>query len=240
MQLYQALALARELVRRHGLSGWTVVLDDAKTRAGVCRPGRKQIGLSRPLTLLHTDAEVRDTILHEIAHALAGAVHGHDAVWQAQARELGCAATRCMTSENGRLEGAWRGTCPAGHVSTRHRRPERVQSCGICSSTFDPDALLSWTYRGRRVPMHPAYVAEVAAIAARRQPTAAAAAGTAVAAPAAQPVRRILPPGTRVRLLGSGGYAGLTGTVVKFGRTRYQVKTRAGLVSAPVVLVQAL
>ena len=37
----------------------------------------------------HDPDEVRDTILHEIAHALVGPGHGHDAVWKAKCVEVG-------------------------------------------------------------------------------------------------------------------------------------------------------
>ncbi len=87
MDIHDALQLAEELVFEHGLEGWSVTFDRAKTRAGACRPARREIGLSIPLTRLHTEAEVRDTILHEVAHALVGVAHHHDAVWRAKARE---------------------------------------------------------------------------------------------------------------------------------------------------------
>ena len=70
MDTRDALALARRLLAEHGLSGWTVGLDRAKTRAGACHYSRRLITLSAPLTRLHTEDDVRDTILHEIAHAL--------------------------------------------------------------------------------------------------------------------------------------------------------------------------
>ena len=45
----------------------------------------------------HADIDhIRDTILHEIAHALVGPCHGHDAVWRQKAREIGC--TCCKVS----------------------------------------------------------------------------------------------------------------------------------------------
>jgi hypothetical protein len=44
--------------------------------------------------------------------------------------------------------------------------------------------------------------------------------------------------GERVRLTGTGRYAGLTGTVVKRGRTRYQVRTGAGLLSVAFTAAQ--
>jgi hypothetical protein len=59
MQIDHALALARRLMAEHELHGWTVVADRAKTRAGVCRFGKRQIGLSRPLTELHSEARPR-------------------------------------------------------------------------------------------------------------------------------------------------------------------------------------
>ena len=90
MEVTRALATGRRLLREHGLDDWTIVADRAKTRAGVCRFAQRQIGLSAPLTALHSDADVLDTILHEIAHALVGPQHGHDAVWRAKARAIGC------------------------------------------------------------------------------------------------------------------------------------------------------
>lgn len=65
MEISEARRLATALMQQHGLTGWRLVMDNAKTRAGVCRAGRREIGLSRVLTRLHSDEAVRDTILHE-------------------------------------------------------------------------------------------------------------------------------------------------------------------------------
>ena len=37
-------------------------------------------------------------------------------------------------------------------------------SCGLCSRTFDPQHVYTWTYRGRPAAMHPNYLAELAAL----------------------------------------------------------------------------
>src|SRR5690348_11633135 len=147
---------------RHGLNGWRLVFDNAKTRAGVCRFDRKEIGLSGPLLALYDIDQVTDTILHEIAHALTGPRHGHDRVWRATARRIGCSATRCVPADAPRAEGAWEGSCPAGHRVTAHRRPVRVRSCPTCSSGFDVTARYTWTRGGRPAPMHPRYESELA------------------------------------------------------------------------------
>jgi predicted SprT family Zn-dependent metalloprotease len=262
VRLSDAARLARELMDRHGLTDWSLVFDNARARAGVCRSTQKVIGLSRPLTQLHADDEVRDTILHEIAHALVGPEHAHDEVWRAEARRIGCTAERCVTSVNGKLQGDWVGTCPAGHVSVRYRRPQRVQSCGKCSSRFDPDLLIDWTFRGARVPMDPRYVREATELRARRSAGVTAAAGTTgtttgtagggadggagstdgacAGAAAGRSTRPALALGATVRLTGTGRYTGLIGPIVKIGRTRYHVQTSAGTITAPASLVELL
>lgn len=240
MELEGARRMATALMAEHGLAGWRLVLDNAKTRAGVCRPARREIGLSRAITALHTEAEVRDTVLHEIAHALVGAHHGHDAVWRAKALEIGSTGRRCVDTASARPPAPWTGTCPAGHTTTRHRRPTRVVTCGQCSRSFDPRHVIAWRFHGEVVPMHPAYDRELARLRRRvggseQQPVAAR--GTR-SAPAAAAELVALPVGTVVRVGGGGRYAGTTGVVEKRGRTRYHVRTRLGLLTVPFAMAE--
>ncbi|MEU8239148.1 SprT-like domain-containing protein [Actinoplanes missouriensis] len=228
MDLTEARELATGLMREHRLKGWTLTFDDAKTRAGVCRHDRKEIGLSRPLVRLYTVEQVTDTVLHEIAHALAGARHGHDRVWRATALRIGCSGTRCVAEDAPRVDGDWVGTCPAGHRTTAHRRPSRVRSCLDCSPRFDESAIFTWTHRGSPAPMLPSYTTELTRIRQRD--------GHAAPAPAGRPLRV----GETVRLTGGGRYDGLVGTIVKRGRTRYHVQTRSGVLGAPFALVEPL
>jgi hypothetical protein len=73
MKLADAQTLLLEKMVEHGLVnlGWKVNWDDAKKRFGYCSVSKKVISLSRPLTEANPESEVLDTILHEIAHALA-------------------------------------------------------------------------------------------------------------------------------------------------------------------------
>ena len=66
-------------------------------RFGVCKYKGKSIGMSShflnsPTTTIQL---VKNTLLHEIAHALVGGQHHHDKVWMKMALSIGCDGCRC-------------------------------------------------------------------------------------------------------------------------------------------------
>jgi len=133
MNLGETFALLNEEMGAHGLIdlGWTGQLDEAKKRFGVCRLGTKEISISGPLALLNSEDEVRDTILHEIAHALAWETYregcGHDARWKEICVRIGARPERCYDDEVIQPELPW-ALCHAetGEVfSTFQRKPAR-------------------------------------------------------------------------------------------------------------------
>ena len=131
--LADAIELATCLMREHGLKGWRIKLDHARRRAGQCDYKNRVISLSRHYVRQAEPAHIRDTILHEIAHALVGPFHGHDAVWRQQARAIGCTATRCHTLEFARSR--WIMQCPNDCFAVkRHRRREGL----VCLSCKTP------------------------------------------------------------------------------------------------------
>lgn len=90
VDLRRVTRLCERELRRHGLAGWTFRLSRIESRVGRCFHDLKKIDMSRPFAFLNTWELIRDVMLHEIAHALVGAGHGHDKFWEAKARELGC------------------------------------------------------------------------------------------------------------------------------------------------------
>ena len=139
MNLFEAERNARALMHLHGLHGWTFKWDNAARRFGQCRYSTRTISMSRQLTVQRSADAVRNTMLHEIAHALTPG-HGHDAVWRTKAISLGCDGKRC-SADDVVVKYNYIAKCPAGHVAAQYiRRPKanaRAKSCGKCSPRFD-------------------------------------------------------------------------------------------------------
>lgn len=152
MDLRKADGMARELLAEHGLHGWSFRFDRARVRAGACHYGTRTITLSPWITAAHDPSQVRETLLHEIAHALVGPRHAHDAVWRARARSIGATGQRCYVGgEEPVVPGRWQGRCVAGHVVHRHRRPTRVLLCTRCTGSSTLARVLRWRHDGRPV-----------------------------------------------------------------------------------------
>lgn len=215
-----AFAMAEHLLERHGLHDWHVEFDNAKRRAGICRPATKTLGLSAPVTAVHSEVEVRDTILHEIAHALVGARHGHDATWRAKARKIGCTGERCVPADAPSVPAPWLGTCAQGHTIDRFKRPVRVVACARCAQDgFDVRHTFTWTHQGRPVEMHPNYIAELSALHGGRS-------------------MRLLPVGVRGRVTVPGEDQGRVGRIVKRGRSDYHLQVGRQVLRVPFAWVE--
>ena len=61
MNAINAPTLLKESMATHGLDEWNANLDNSRRRFGVCRPGKKTIGIGRPLYELNSDDEVRES-----------------------------------------------------------------------------------------------------------------------------------------------------------------------------------
>ena len=82
----QVNQLAQQLFQQHGLVNYSFGFDRAIRRAGLCNYSQKRITISRHLVEAGDMHVVEQVLLHEIAHALVGKKHNHDAVWKAKAQ----------------------------------------------------------------------------------------------------------------------------------------------------------
>lgn len=136
VDLEAARTLAIDLMAQHpSLADWRLVFSkQARRTLGVCKHRQKLITLSSAFVSLNDDATVRDIILHELAHALVGPGHGHDAVWKQQAVDLGANPDRVCT-EAVMPAGDWQATCAScGRVFHQYRQPRRAYHCRQCGA----------------------------------------------------------------------------------------------------------
>jgi len=134
MDLYKAKHLAIQLMNEHGLldTYWSFEFDGAKNRLGCCNFSTKRISLSKHVTLINDEKVIKNTILHEIAHALVGRNHDHDSIWRQKALEIGCDGNR-LCKNSVRVEGKYKAECGnCGKVYIKHRMGKVGAACGVC------------------------------------------------------------------------------------------------------------
>lgn len=126
MDLKDAEALALRLMKRFRLLTWQFGFNRRKRSLGLCRYTERRIELSTHFVIGHEEAEVRDVILHEIAHAIAGHEAAHGPFWRAICEAIGARPERCGNVKM--PAGRWQAVCPTCRQEyDRIRRPPRSQ-----------------------------------------------------------------------------------------------------------------
>lgn len=143
-----ARALALKLMSEHGLGGWHFCFNRKLRQLGLCfypceaNAWTGRIELSVHYTERASPECLRDTILHEIAHALAGEGTGHGPAWKAICLRIGAKPERCKSAAQVDLpKGAWQAICPTcKQLHHRHRKPKRVWGwfCLTCGPEKGP------------------------------------------------------------------------------------------------------
>jgi len=129
----------------HDLPGWTFRFNRCKQAMGLCVYHRRTIELSIHFVERDNPAEeIRDTILHEIAHALVGPGHGHDKVWKRKCIEIGARPQRCGHADM--PKGRWSARCGGcGRSFHRHRQRKPKRSRGwFCRACGPEQGRLLW------------------------------------------------------------------------------------------------
>lgn len=135
MDIHKAKKLATTMLREHGLADWIIELRAYRSTGGVTYFDTRKIGLSRLLLPKWDEDQVRQIMLHEIAHALVGPDQNHNATWLKKAREIGYTGGR--THNLPTVEHRWNVVCPThGIIGKRHRRSARGHTYR-CTTCFD-------------------------------------------------------------------------------------------------------
>lgn len=128
MDRHEVEAIAKQELLNHGLTTWSFGWAKTKRRQGVCKYRTRRIEIAEYYAQHNSREKVLDTLMHEIAHALAGPKAGHGPAWKAIARKLGAIPRACDTCpETTVMPGNWQATCEAcGRTFHKYRRPQQL------------------------------------------------------------------------------------------------------------------
>lgn len=129
MDLVEAQWLARDMMEEHGLLdvGWGFQFDRAVSRLGATHFHKKLITLSKHMVAAADEETVRQTMLHEIAHAkLPRTVKPHGPEWKALAKSLGYTGKR--TAHNPYEHNSKRGNTRTSLVTSHILKPVDINT----------------------------------------------------------------------------------------------------------------
>lgn len=100
---------------------WTFGWNRRKSSFGLCSYTKKEISLSYYYAQVGSYEQINDTILHELAHAIAGPSAGHGELWKKACKVTGANPVRCGKVVD-EMPCKFKGTCPVcGHVYKAQR-----------------------------------------------------------------------------------------------------------------------
>ena len=87
--------LTQLYMNTHGLldQGWSIKVNNSKKTLGETDHNNQIIKIST--VCYYVEGELIDTILHEIAHAIAGYEANHNSLWKDIALNIGCSGKVC-------------------------------------------------------------------------------------------------------------------------------------------------
>ena len=132
--------------------GWTPGYCNTRKAIGRCRYSKsgktKRIEISKHYLAIEgqNNATMRDTVLHEIAHAIDVEIRGksdHSHHWKRVARQVGADPTR-TTDQIVQPTGKYTLRCPTCEKTKQmYRQPSTKKSCSSCSGgRYNPDHMM--------------------------------------------------------------------------------------------------
>lgn len=135
MELKEFKSLVIEIMSEHKLfdNGWSYGFTERKIELGHCNYRLKQLNFSLPFIPINPVHILKDVILHETAHALAGPFARHSYVWKRKAIEVGARPESCQKNATS-PEGKYIAECVCGNKGNWHRKPKYdVYRCAKCN-----------------------------------------------------------------------------------------------------------
>lgn len=119
------------------IKGWSIAMDDKKTSLGQTDYNKKRITISRHFLrgVSCDEKKMRNTVLHEIAHVIAGPNENHGKKWKSIALKIGCDGKVCgyMDLPDAKYIVTCKNKC---FVNSYYRKPKvENKICPKCKTT---------------------------------------------------------------------------------------------------------
>ncbi len=100
MKISEAKKMIKRIMVDNDVTGWKVFFTDDEISAGVTFPYQKVIEYCKPFFIHNGIEACRDTVLHELAHALAPLDRQHGEVWKEKCVEIGAIPEQYLSYDN--------------------------------------------------------------------------------------------------------------------------------------------
>ena len=99
-RLNQVIIETLKVMKKYHLKNWKLGFAAGYSKLGFCNFRRQLIKINLRHLIEDDPSDVTDTILHEIAHAIAGQNAGHGPQWKLVAESLGATPKACVSINN--------------------------------------------------------------------------------------------------------------------------------------------
>jgi len=132
----QVRAFWEEVQTKYDLHDWILRWGSGFRTLGRCMPRKKTILISKHHVEQSPWEELKDTVIHEAAHALCPGEH-HSPVWRQKFISMGGSGTRLHMGVPVKRTRGWRIECPNACFEpfVRARRVHQTATCNTCKTS---------------------------------------------------------------------------------------------------------
>ena len=120
-----------------GIQGWNFEINHMKRALAITNYTKKKVCISSYLLREKScdEQKIRNTILHEIAHIIAGHSNAHNKKWKDIALKIGCDGEICGKMSH--IPGNYLMYCPKGCFKKEYYRRPKIENklCKKCNSS---------------------------------------------------------------------------------------------------------
>ena len=125
---------------KYDLCNWTLKIINSKRKYGHCRWGKNEIAISKKFVAINNWNQMKQCILHEIAHALVGSKAKHGKEFKDVCEKIGCMEDGCYTKARNLNVPKSKYTIickTCGRTQVKNRKRRSPVACSKCCKKYN-------------------------------------------------------------------------------------------------------